>query len=174
MPRRATDRVEDLTAWLLVTAALLLMVLAGVAAAAVYRDGVRRSGIEAAERHQVSAEVVGRPNGMAARYPIGTARWSTPEGTPRIGRVPMTAVRPAGGGTTQIWVDAAGAPSRPPTTPAQAVQAAAVTAVAVCLAGLALLAGAWAGVRSLVARCNAARWEREWARVGPRWSRRVH
>lgn len=174
MPRRATDRVEDLTAWLLVTAALLLLVLAGVAAAAVYRDGVRRSGTEAAQRHQVTAEIVGRPSGVAGRYPVGTARWTDPDGIPRIGRVPMTATRPAAEGTTRIWVDAAGAPSRPPTTPALAVQAAAVTAVTVCLVGLALLAAAWAGVRALVDRCNAARWEREWARVGPRWSRRVH
>jgi hypothetical protein len=173
MPRRATDRVEDLTAWLLVTAGLLMVVLAGATASAVYRDSLRRAGTESAQRHQVDAEVIARPVGVSARYQVGTARWSS-DGIPHIGRVPLTATRPSADGVVRIWVDAAGAPSRPPTTSAQAMQAAVVTAVAICLVGLALLAGAWAAMRALVDRWNAARWEREWARVGPRWSRRVH
>jgi hypothetical protein len=111
---------------------------------------------------------------VSGRYQVGVARWTTADGTVHTGRVPVTAVRPGTDGTMRIWIDAAGALSRPPTTAGQAVQAAAVTFVAVALAGLALLAAAWAGVQALVDRRNAARWEREWARVGPKWSRRVH
>jgi hypothetical protein len=174
MPRRPTDRIEDLVAWLLVAAGLLALVFAGSVATAVYRDGVARSATEVVQRHEVVAELVARPVPMAGRSRIGTVRWTAANGTVRTGRVPVTAVRPGTDGTLRIWVDAAGALSHPPTTPGQAVQAAAVTAVAVALVGLALLAGVWAGVRVLVDRSNAARWEREWARVGPRWSRRVH
>jgi hypothetical protein len=174
LPRRPTDRVEDLVAWILVAAGLLMLVLAGSVAAAVHRDGNARAATEAVQRHEVLAELVARPGPMAGRYHVGTVRWTAADGTVRTGRVPVTAVRPGTDGTVRIWVDARDALSRPPTTPGQAAQAAAVTFVAVALAGLALLVAAWAGVRVLVDRRNAARWEREWARVGPRWSRRVH
>jgi hypothetical protein len=177
MPRRPTDRIEDLVAWLLVAAGLLALVFAGSVATAVYRDAAARSVAEVAQRHEVVAELVARPapmTPMTGRYRTGTARWTAADGTVHTGRVLVTAVRPGTDGTMRVWIDAAGALSRPPTTPGQAVQAAAVTAVAVALAGLALLAGVWAGVRALVDRSNAARWERDWARVGPRWSRRVH
>jgi hypothetical protein len=42
------------------------------------------------------------------------------------------------------------------------------------LLGLIVLSGGWIGVRALVARSNDRRWERDWARVGPLWSGRVH
>jgi hypothetical protein len=174
MPRRATDRIEDLVAWLLVAAALLMILLAITVATAVHRNGVQRAALEMAHRHQISAELIARPAAVTGRYQVGTARWTTPDGAPRIGRVPITAIRPDTNGTVRIWVDDDGAPSRPPSTPAGALQAAIAAAVAMALVGLGTLAAAWAGVRVLVDRANAARWEREWARVGPRWSRRVH
>jgi hypothetical protein len=174
MPRRPTDRVEDLVAWLLVAAGLLTLMLAGAVAGAVHGDGVARSVTEVAQRHEVVAELVARPRPVSGRYQVGVARWTTADGTVHTGQVPVTAVRPGTDGTLRIWIDATGALSRPPTTAGQAVQAAAVTFMAVALAGLALLAAAWAGSQALVDRCNAARWERDWARVGPKWSRRVH
>jgi hypothetical protein len=174
MPRRPTDRVEDLVAWLLAAAGLLTLVLAGAVAGAVHGDGVARSVTEVAQRHDAVAELVTHPGPLSGRYQVGVARWTTADGTVHTGRVPVTAVRPGTDGRMRIWIDAAGALSRPPTTAGQALLAAAVTFVAVTLAGLALLAAAWAGVQALVDRRNAARWERDWARVGPRWSRRVH
>jgi hypothetical protein len=174
MPRRPTDRVEDLAAWLLLAAGLLVLVFAGSVAAAVHREGVARARVEVVQRHQVDAELVVAPAPVSGRYRVGTARWTAPDGSTRTGRVPVTATRPGTDGTLRIWVDETGSLSRPPTTPGQAAQAAVVTFLAVVIVGIALLAGAWAGVRLLVDRSNAARWEREWARVGPRWSRRVH
>jgi hypothetical protein len=174
MPRRPTDRVEDLVAWLLAAAGLLTLMLAGTVAGAVHSDGVARSSTEATHRHEVAAELIARPGPMSGRYQVGTARWTATDGVVHTGRVPVTAIRPGTDGTLRIWIDDAGALSHPPTTPGQAVQAAAVAFVAVALIGLALLAGAWAGVQVFIDRRNAARWEREWARVGPRWSRRVH
>jgi hypothetical protein len=43
---------------------------------------------------------------------------------------------------------------------------------AVALAGWAALGLAWLGLRALTSRRNARAWERDWARVEPRWSGR--
>lgn len=174
LPRRATDRVEDVVAWLLIAAGLLLVVLAGAAARDVHRDSLERARVENGQRHQVSAVLIAGSSGMPGRYESRIARWTGPDEQPRIGRVPVPGVWGRPGDRVQVWVDDTGAPARPPATSAEAVQAAVVTAVAVLMAGLVLLGAAWLGLRALTARCNDARWEREWARVGPLWSRRVH
>jgi hypothetical protein len=193
LPRRGTDRLEDGVAWLLVAAALLLVPLIGTVAAGVHHDGVLRAAVESAERRQVPAEVVAETPGGVGR-PVGRiAGWTGPDGQPRTGRVPLAhpvvlvpalpgepsspgtgAVVPAVGQRILIWIDARGAVTRPPATPDQAVQAAVVVSVALAVTGLVAIGGIWLAVRALTARLNAARWEREWARVGPRWSRRVH
>jgi hypothetical protein len=174
MPRRPTDRFEDLAAWVLVAVALLVLLLAGTVAQAVHQDALARSVTEAGHRHQVDARLVARPIAGTSRYQLGTAAWTAPNGTAHTGRVPISVARPDADGSLKVWVDDAGVLSHPPATAAQAVQAAVVTAIGVALAGIALVAAAWAGVGALVDRWNSARWEREWARVGPRWSRRVH
>jgi hypothetical protein len=123
----------------------------------------------------------------AGRYRTALARWTAPDGRPVTGRIPVAAATPAGragmagrlptvvpGRQLLIWVDAAGGPTRPPSTPTQAVQAGVVAAVTLLLLGLIALGAAWLGVRALVTRSNDRRWERDWARVGPRWSGRVH
>ncbi len=161
-------------AWLLVAAGLLLVVLAGAAARDVHRDGLERSRVQNAQRHQVSAVLIAGSSGMPGRYESRIARWTGPDEQPRIGRVPVPGVWGRPGDRVEVWIDATGTAARPPATPAEAVQAAAVAAVAVLTAGLVLLCAAWLGLRALTARCNDARWEREWARFGPLWSRRVH
>jgi hypothetical protein len=181
MPRRATDRVEDAVAWMLVAAGLLLVVLIGSVAGAVYSDGLDRVAAEHADRHQVPAELLtaaeqpGRSLGRIGRVESRPASWVGPQGQPRTGQVPVppTAARDAEG-RVLIWVDDAGRATRPPVTPAQTGQAAVLVAIAMAAAGTVALGGIWLAVRALVDRLNAARWEREWARVGPRWSRRVH
>lgn len=180
MPRRATDRVEDVVAWLLVAAGMLLVVLIGTVASAVYQDGLGRVTAEHATRHQVPAELVAtaapanRTLGRAGRVESRTARWLGPRGQLRTGQVPVPpgAARDADG-RVLIWVDDAGRATRPPATAAQTMQAALLVAIAIAAAGAVALGGIWLGVRAVVDRCNDARWERDWARVGPRWSRQV-
>jgi hypothetical protein len=165
--------VEDVVAWLLVAAGLLLVVLAGAAARDVHRDGLERARVQDAQRHQVSAVLIAGSDGMPGRYESRIARWTGPDEQQRIGRVPVPGVWGRPGDRVDVWIDATGAPTRPPATASEAVQAAGVTAGAVLTAGLVLLSAAWLGLRAVTTRCNDARWEREWARVGPLWSRRV-
>jgi hypothetical protein len=186
MPRRTADRIEDLATWVLIAAALLLVVVAAGVGGSVHRDGLARSAAESLQRRQVPAELLADERPVGSHFRTVAVRWAGPDGLPVTGRVALHPALPAGragaptrpasvvpGDEVTIWVDGTGRPSRPPTTPAQAVQAGVVTAVTMLLLGLAALGGGWAGVRALVARSNDRRWEREWARVGPRWSR-VH
>jgi hypothetical protein len=187
MPRRATDRVEDLAAWAFTAMALLLVVVAAGVGGGVHRDGLARAATEAVQRHRVPAEVLAEDRPTGNRLRSVPARWAGPDGVPITGRIMLDPALPAGRGgapprpaleaagrQVSIWVDGTGRPARPPATPAQAAQAGVVAAVVMVLLGLIVLSGGWMGVRALVARSNDRRWEREWARVGPRWSRRVH
>jgi hypothetical protein len=186
LPRRATDRVEDAVAWLLITAGLLAVLLIGTVTSAVYRTGMERAAVEAADRHQVPAELLGTGAPGVSSQRVHTARWWSPNGVARTGRVPVQhnlpapvvpgqqrSTAPAAGRQLLIWVNAQGTPTRPPTTAAGAAQAAVAVAVALSVVALLTLVGAWTSVRALTNRLNYARWEREWARVGPRWSRQV-
>src|SRR5690348_10509063 len=187
MPRRVSDRVEDLAAWLFIAAALLLLVVAAGVGGSVHRDGLARAATDAVQRKQVLAEVVADDRLGTGRFRTVAARWAGPDGVPITGRIALGPPAPAGragalvrpataepGRRVPIWVDDRGRPGAPPATVAQAAQAGAVAAVTLVLLGLAGLSGAWLGVRAVVARSNDRHWEREWARVGPRWSRRVH
>lgn len=181
MPRRPTDRVEDAVAWLLVAAGLLLVLLIGSVVGAVYQDGLERVSAERSGRHQVPAELLAVPEsagptlGRAGRVESRTARWVDPQGRPHTGRVTVTpgTARDAQG-RLLIWVDDTGRTTRPPATPEQTGQAAVLVAIAMAAAGAVALGGIWLGVRAVLDRLNDARWEREWAQVGPRWSGRVH
>ncbi|WP_214406895.1 Rv1733c family protein [Pseudonocardia lacus] len=182
-----SDRVEDLAAWVFIAAALLLVVVAGGVGGGVHRDGLARAATESVQRHRVPAEVLADQRAAGSRMRSATARWAGPDGVPITGRITLDPALPAGragalvrpplvepGRHVPIWVDGEGRPTRPPATAAQAAQAGVIAAVALVLAGLTVLGGGWLGVRALVARSNDRHWEREWARVGPRWSRRVH
>jgi hypothetical protein len=191
MPRRATDRVEDVAAWAFTAMALLLVVVAAGVGGDVHRDGVARAATESQQRHRVPAEVLAEER--SEEHPTGNrfrsvpARWAGPDGVPVTGRVTLDPALPVGrtgvppraasaapGQQVTIWVDGSGQPTRPPATAEQASQAGVVAAVVMVLLGLIVLSGGWIGVRALVARSNDRRWERDWARVGPLWSGRVH
>ncbi|MCO1653464.1 hypothetical protein KDL28_00185 [Pseudonocardia sp. S2-4] len=187
MPRRLSDRVEDFAAWLFIVTALLLVVVAAGVGGSVHRDGLARSAADSAQRKQVPAEVLADDRAVTARFRTVSARWAGPDGVPITGRIALERAAPAGragaparaastapGRQVMIWVDDRGHPGPPPATAAQAVQAGVVAAVTLVLLGLVALGGGWLGVRAVVARSNGRHWEREWARVGPRWSGRVH
>jgi hypothetical protein len=127
--------------------------------------------------HQVSAVLLqGAPtpsatSGVLGYYHQVLARWTTPDGRPRTGRIPVSADM-AAGRTVRLWVDAAGSPTDPPpnlwAVPTR--QAAAAVAGAAAL-GIVLLCLAWAG-RWVLDRRRFADWEAAWAVVGPQWTRR--
>jgi hypothetical protein len=100
------------------------------------------------------------------------ARWTTPAGRARIGRIPVVADMVTDR-TVPLWADSAGSPTGFPVNhhrqvPAHETDAAAVAIMAL---GIVLLCLAWAG-RRVIARRRLVDWEAAWAAVGPEWTKR--
>lgn len=144
--RRTADRAEHVLSRVLAMGMLLLVVVAASAFATGYSAQMGRA------NHTSVATTASRPGD-------GT------QGDPVVFSGSMPGV---GMG---IWVDERGRPVPPPPGGGQALVRAAQDAGTVLVAGGALLAGLWYVGRRLIARRNLRRWELEWQRVGPEWSR---
>jgi hypothetical protein len=175
-PRRRTDVVEDALAWLLGSLALLTALAAAVAGLGVHGDAMERARTEGAERTAVravlvaDAELVARDIRWAPAVRVA-ARWNGPDGTEHTGPVVVTGPAAAGSQVT-VWIDRDSRPTAAPMTPGGALAAAVVSGGLVAAAGGTVLWWAWVAVRRFAAARNAATWDREWARVEPRWSGR--
>ncbi|WP_328690302.1 hypothetical protein OHA74_14135 [Streptomyces phaeochromogenes] len=98
-------------------------------------------------------------------------RWTAPDGSVRTGDAQVDAGLKEGVRTT-VWTDDRGGLTGRPPTPAEAeTRADLAGALAAVGAGVLLLAGGRT-LRWRLDRGRAAEWEREWAQVGPQWSRR--
>lgn len=170
LPNRGTDRVEDVVAWLLTTCAAGVVLIAIAVGHLGAEQTLARSRAEAAARSPALAELMEDVDGVRSRTAL--ARWTGPDGRLTQGQVVVNA-RHSVGDTVPIWTDRMGGLAQAPTPPATATTVAWTWGVAVVLAGWAVLALLWAGVRTLTARRNAAAWAREWAQVEPTWSGRV-
>jgi hypothetical protein len=172
LPRRATDRVEDAVALLLTVAALVLLVVAGLAGIAVHGEQAEAAR-EVTQSRAVLLEdakvIITDELGRSMPTPV-QARWIDRSGIVRTGDIVASISAPAGT-EIDVWLAPDGEVSTTPLgrTP---VLTGIVVAAAVLLAGTAILGAVWCGVRHVIAVCNARRWEREWARVGPEWSSR--
>jgi hypothetical protein len=175
--RRRTDRIAAGAAILLLAVFLIGAPFLSVAAAGwAARPGAAQLRAERS-RHQVPAILLqAAPNPAASAdgvlgYSLVLARWTTPDGRARTGRIPVSTGL-AAGRTVRLWVDAAGSPAGPPLNdrlvPAYEGTAAAAAAAAL---GIVLLCLAWAG-RWVLDRRRLAGWEAAWAAVGPQWTRR--
>ena len=173
--RRRTDKIAACAAALLLAVFLAGAPFLSVAAA----DWAGRPGTAElrAERswHQVPAILLQAAPKPAADgvpgYSLVLARWTTPDGRARTGRIPVSTSM-AAGHTVRLWVNAAGSPAGPPLNdrlvPAYEATAAVIATVTLaimllCLAG----AGRW-----VLDRRRLADWEAAWAAVGPQWTRR--
>jgi hypothetical protein len=127
--------------------------------------------------HQVSAVLLQRApapeaTGRILGYYQVLARWTTPDGRTRTGRIPVSADMPASR-TVPIWVDSAGSPAGFPLNHRRLVLAHETTAAAVAIMALGTVLSclAWAG-RWVLDRRRLADWEVAWAAVGPEWTKR--
>lgn len=175
LPRRGTDRVEDVAAWFLAAVALVLIVVAGLTGLAVHGQQIERARIKSVSRMQVRAvlleDVVIVKGERGGDIPIrAEARWPDRDGVQHTGGVIVRRAAVAGE-HVDVWVDRSGAIAAPPTRPENAVVTAILAALGVLLAGGTVLLACWYTVRILVLICNSRRWEQEWARVEPVWSR---
>jgi hypothetical protein len=111
--------------------------------------------------------------GYSERLPVRVAaRWTDRTGNEQVGTIAAGA--PGAAGTVvDVWIGADGRIVDPPVQPLGAVLAGGGVAGGVLAIGGGLLYALWSAVRWLTAAANDRRWEREWARVGPDWSRRV-
>jgi hypothetical protein len=175
--RRRTDKIAARLAALLL--AVFLIGAPFLSAAAVGWAGHHRAADLRAQRswHQVSAVLLqGVPaptatSGVLGYYHQVLARWTTPDGRARTGRIPVS-TDPAAGRTVRLWVDSAGSPTGPPPNLwAVLTRQAAAAVVATGALGIVLLCLAWAG-RWVLDRRRLADWQAGWAAVGPQWTGR--
>jgi hypothetical protein len=170
--RRHSDRAEAA-----IVAGLLAAFLVGAPAASVaagcwaYTAGVRVEHAQQTAWHQVPAVLLEAAPADPAQHVQVPARWTAPNGTPRTGKITITAGT-AVGSTVLVWTDAAGrlesAPLRHGTVIGRAVLAAIWAPVIVGL----LLLGAWRLARRTLERQRLAAWEADWLVTGPRWTSR--
>ena len=182
LQRRSIDTIEDLVTWTLITLALLTAVLAATVAARRYGEWMHRAEIETRERTQVQAVLLEPAPQLFAVDSQGRAvrllpapvpvRYTAPDGTEQLAQAHVLGPRPAGV-TVPIWLDRSGELTSAPTRGIDAVRHAAAGGLGVLAIGAAVLVCSGAAFRSELQRITMARWEREWARVEPRWSGRT-
>ncbi|MGH3798409.1 MAG: Rv1733c family protein [Pseudonocardiaceae bacterium] len=177
--RRTTDHVEGVTLVLLMLSALVVVPLAVAMAMAVYHRDAADAATAAAERTPVNAVLASDPalelppSEQRGTQPEATAlvRWQLPDGRGGSEQVPVAADRRAGD-QLLIWVDRMGKRVDPPRSPGETRTAALAVGVDLLLVGWVLLAVLWWITCSVLSRINTTRWDAQWARIGPRWSRR--
>jgi hypothetical protein len=173
--RRWTDRVEDATAWVLLAAGLLVVLLGCLFGIGVHDRLADRARVEAADRTVVDATLLA-PSPVVASdstssAPLLTAAtWRDRSGATHTGVVAAQQGLPAGS-TVPIWVDGSGAAVPAPTSGGDALQLATITAAITVSVGSIVLAALWCLVRRVTLRYNGVAWEREWREVSAVWSR---
>ena len=182
LQRRSIDTIEDLVTWTLITLALLTAVLAATVAARRYGEWMHRAEIETRERIQVQAVLLEPAPQLFAVDSQGRAvrllpapvpvRYTAPDGTEQQAQAHVVGPWPAGA-TVPMWLDRSGELTSAPTRGIDAVRHASAGGLGVLAIGAAILVCSGAAFRSELQRITMARWEREWARVEPRWSGRT-
>ena len=170
LPRRRTDRVEDLVAWLLTTLGLF-------AAFGCLLVGHAAHGHAGAASPVRAVLLVDAPPAPAVDQRVPSPRlrtavaWTGPDGAGLVASVSVAPALPAGSAVT-LWVDGAGRVMADPAERSAEAWAFGISAgLTVVALSWALLTLAWSAVCRVTASCNAAGWAREWARVEPRWRR---
>ena len=172
---RWTDRVEDATAWILLAAGLLVVLLGGVYGLAVHARLTDRARAEALDRKPAvatllnAAPTIGSDSTLSMPVEVA-ATWRDRAGVPHTGTVPAPQGLEAES-TVQIWIDRSGAAVPEPTSDGDALKIATITAAITILGGAIVLAALWCVVRRITLSYNCAAWEREWREVAAIWSR---
>jgi hypothetical protein len=173
--RRWTDRVEDATAWALLAAGLLAVLLGWLLGIGVHDRLADQSRVEALDRTPVDATlltpspIVGSDSTLSTPL-VTAATWRDRSGLAHTGIVAAQQGL-AAGSTVPIWIDRSGAAVPEPTSNGDALKMATITAAITVLVGTIVLAALWCLVRRITVFYNLAAWEREWREVAAVWSR---
>lgn len=179
--RRASDRIEAATTFLVIMTMLLLVPWVGWRTAeTTYRNEVRASAPDRQRRFHVAAvlladAVLPRAEAGADGQPAPTTvpapvRWTGPDGAVHTGMAPAS-VGSRERSTVEIWVDENGSVVDPKDHLNPALDA--VVLALAAMVGLG--AGLFSAYRIVVWRLNRRRlrsWQAQWLVVEPRWSRR--
>lgn len=175
--RRTAHRVEAaLTALLVLLGMAVLPVVAGLAGGIYHRELADVTRI-ASQRVQVDAVLVtepltsatGRDDGLSDATAMAT--WQVPGGARFTERLRVNpALHP--GQSVRIWSDLQGHRTTAPKSPGDVFAAALIIGIDLVVLGWLLLGGLWWVACRVLDRVNASWWEAQWARTGPRWSRR--
>jgi hypothetical protein len=172
---RWTDRVEDVAAWVLLAAGLLV-VLFGCAFGVRTHDRLIQQGqSEALDRTPATATLLSDAPIVSSLYATGSAvganaTWQDRSGAAHTGIVTAPQGLDAGS-TLTIWIDRTGAEVTAPTSSGDALTVAAIAVGIVIVGGVSILAGLWEVLRRVVLAYNCGAWEQEWREVAPIWSR---
>jgi hypothetical protein len=172
LPRRATDLVEDVVVWLLISASLLLVAIALIAGVGAHGRVSDRIRTQTEERTMVAATVLAVAPPVppdSFNRPGVEAQWVGLDGMRRTGAVPVTGATPAGA-EVAVWLDRDGAVVEPPTSGMDAVAAGIFSGIAVLFVGASVLGVVWLLVRRGIDAVNSRRWAHEWADIGPEWT----
>lgn len=171
--RRRADVVEAwvvLAVWLLT---VLAGVLAGLAAARSVEHGLAR---ERAAWQPAVARVVAQAPGRATAAGTGgervwaEVRWTVGHGSAHTGQARVAPGSKAGSPVT-VWTDPQGHLVTRPTTASEAAFRATLMGGLVGVSAAALPFFGGRVLRGRLERRRMDRWDAEWARLGPQWSR---
>ena len=173
--RRTTDRMEDVAAWVLIAAGLLVVLFSYGVGAQFYNQGLERAQVQSAERTPTEARLLSDAQLNASVSSTSSTVMAQATWQDRVGRAHDGFVMvPRGlraGGKVAIWTDVSGANVPAPMTNGDALLVGLIGGGVALAGGIGLLFGLWALVRRATMAANCARWEDEWREVAPNWTR---
>ena len=175
LPRRATDRVEDLTAWALLAAGLFLLLAGALVTMGAYRGVAERTAAAERALHPVEAVLLDGgpvPGGDPGVRSPRSARYRDAAGQEHDVAVPVVG-RPPAGTAVRVWLDRDGRAVAAPPDELDAVVLGGAAGLGVVVGGGLVLVVLWMSVRAGLDRRNAEGWAREWEQVEPGWSGRA-
>jgi hypothetical protein len=176
--RRPVDRLQTiLTVTMLVMVLAVAPLTAWLAAARAHDDGRRAEHRERAAYRLVAATVVytGDVRATGAGKFIGETirlRWPDRQGSARTGTIDVDH-RVRAGAKVPVWVDESGALTHRPRAPGQTRSATAWAAIAGVTGVVIPAVGGYLIARRRLDRHRYRRWENDWARIAPLWTRRA-
>ncbi|MFI6923035.1 hypothetical protein ACIBIZ_24035 [Nonomuraea spiralis] len=173
--RRRSDRLESAG---LVVAVLLVLISvwpAVLAGRITYEGGLRNARVGPGFRQQVTATLLREPRSVRAAFGESAAstvpaRWTTPAGVVRTGRISAPAGTRAGQ-SVPLWIDHEGDPTTPPPSRTDIVLRGVGMALFTLLLAMLLVAGLLAALLRLLDRRRYAEWDAAWIRADDRWRR---
>ncbi|WP_042424221.1 Rv1733c family protein [Streptacidiphilus anmyonensis] len=168
---RRSDRWRSALLKIQVLGLAATTVLCALLGMSFYQQGRADAQQEAQSMRPAQAHVVGRPYPSGVGGDLAQVSWTAPDGSTRQGVAGVPTADHAGD-QVQIWLDGSGNVSTGPTSTANVVGTAAISALLVMVGADAVLISAGAVARSRLNRLDQEAWEKEWLLYEPLWSRR--